>query len=134
MLEKISFAGMMLSLLGHSVSVFGTALTTLGFTYGINKLSTYCVYAIESVPWLIGDRERDKYGEKGEHLSMVFEEVIRIIKIAALIGVGVLFRSVGNFCTLPTTADSFNRLLYRTRAPEAIAQTLTAEDIATATP
>jgi len=115
MTDNATPAGLMLTLFGKTLFIVGTALTSIGFTYGIHKVAGYGVFMIEVLPVLVGDRHKIEEEELFS-AKKVAPEMIRLVKILSILGAGVLCKYIGNYFLSPEFIELIEQKIYRSKS------------------
>eukprot|EP01130_Rhizamoeba_saxonica_P004464 TRINITY_DN1823_c0_g2_i1.p1 TRINITY_DN1823_c0_g2~~TRINITY_DN1823_c0_g2_i1.p1 ORF type:complete len:113 (+),score=19.51 TRINITY_DN1823_c0_g2_i1:67-405(+) len=106
---------MMFTLGGNAIHITGTALTTIGFLYFINKVSTNAINIIEYIPSILSSQKNNDDDDR-RIPSFKFKDFYRVFqsytKISVLIVVGVLLKSASTIMLSDEWVGGIENLMY----------------------
>jgi len=117
-----SLAEVFLGFGGKTFITLGTACTSVGVLYGVNRISGTWINFLESLPRWLSSRSDKKQietsGQTDDNTALVtrkgFYDALTLYgKIGALIIFGLGVKAAGKWMGLDSTVAGFNRLVYK---------------------
>ena len=115
MSETTTLAEVFMSFGGKTLYTTGTAFTSIGVIYGINKITSLGIGAIDLLPYWLGMKELTE-SEKKEAIftkESLGNEIKTYFKIGSVITAGVLIKIAGGKLSETSLIEAANKLLYR---------------------
>lgn len=102
---------------GKTFYTVGTAFTTVGTIYGINKLTSIAIGIFNNLHSLLGSNHSSDVKDNSNAIVLsrkdFFDGFTSFAKIGLLVAFGILTKMAGGWMGLDSTISSFNRLLYK---------------------
>lgn len=119
MSDSMTLAEVFLGFGGKTFYTVGTAFTTVGTIYGINKLTSIAIGVFNNLHHLLGSSPSTDSKDSKENNQVVLSrrDVVdgftSFGKIGMFIAFGILTKMAGAWMGLDSTISGFNRLLYK---------------------
>jgi hypothetical protein len=98
---------------GRTSQILGTVFTGVGVLYGINRSTGHGISMLQLIPsWLSGKQEPSDQN-KAITKKSILDEMTAYGKLMLLVVMGTLIKKGGGWALAPSTAEMFNRLLYK---------------------
>lgn len=112
--QSMTLAQVFLGLGGQTAYTVGTACTSIGVIFGINRITNLAVKFFSSMSIYLGV-DAPKPEDKAVVLTRkdVYDQVTSYGKIIVLILFGIGIKILGSRMKADSTIDAFNRLLYK---------------------
>lgn len=116
MSDSMTLAEVFLGFGGKTFYTVGTAFTTVGTIYGINRLTSIAINIFNNLHSLLGSNT-NVVSHNSESALVTRKDVVdgftSFSKIGMFIAFGILTKMCGAWMGLDSTIGNFNRVLYR---------------------
>ena len=116
MSDSMSLAEVFLGFGGKTFYIVGTAFTTVGTIYGINKLTSIAIGVFNNLHSLLGPNQSVELRNTNTTVLArkdVVDGFTSFGRIGMFIAFGILTKMCGAWMGLDSTIGTFNRILYK---------------------